>query len=148
MKNSFLRKDIKIDALKGVIYCGVNKIKNIFRSIKTKLFGDKNLLTAILVTSLFWVSVWGIDEVKDTEKHTKLKTEHSMLVTNYNALYKVCENLEENNVKLQKIIRDQGIMLHKAENFINEQKKIIEELSKRLYSTENGTRSWALYEER
>ena len=121
MKNSFLRKDIKTDALKGVIYYRVNKIKNIFRSVKTKLFGDKNLLTAILVTSLFWVSVWGIDEVKDTEKHTKLKTEHSMLVTNYNALYKVCENLEENNVKLQKIIRDQGIMLHKAENFINEQ---------------------------
>ena len=124
MKNSFLRKDIKIDALKGVIYCRVNKIKNIFRSIKTKLFGDKNLLTVILVTSLFWVSVWGIDEVKDTEKHTKLRTEHSMLVTNYNSLYKVCQNLEENNVKLQKIIRDQGIMLHKAENFINEQKKI------------------------
>ena len=148
MKNSFLRKDIKIHALKGVIYYRVNKIKNIFRSVKTKLFGDKNLLTAILVTSLFWVSVWGIDEVKDTEKHIKLKTEHSMLVTNYNNLYKVCQNLEENNVKLQKIIRDQGIMLHKAENFINEQKKIIEELSKRLYSTQNGTAGWAYNEER
>ena len=63
-------------------------------------------------------------------------------------MYKVCQNLEENNVKLQKIIRDQGIMLHKAENFINEQKKIIEELSKRLYSTQNGTEGWAYNEER
>jgi len=38
-------------------------------------------------------------------------------------------------------------MLHKAENFINEQKKIIEELSKRLYSTQNGTAGWAYNEE-
>lgn len=112
----------------------------------SKLSGNRNLLTSILVTSLFWVSLWAIDEVRDTEKYTKLKTEHSILITNYQALYKVCENLEENNVKLQVIIRDQGIMLHKAENFINEQKKVIEELSRRLYSTQNDTAGWASYE--
>ena len=146
VKSSFLRKEFSIKIIKGVINSEVNKIKKILSFVKTTLSNNKNSITVALVTSLFWVSIWGIDEVKDAERHTKLKTEHSMLIANYQALYKVCETLEENNVKLQVIIRDQGIMLHKAENFINEQKKVIEELSRRLYSTQNDTAGWASHE--
>ncbi len=148
MKNSFLKKEIKISTIKGVIKGKVNKIKKIIDRVKNALSENKNLITTFLIASLFWISLWAIDEVGDTEKHTKLKTEHSILIENFNSLVVTLREMEKQYVQLQKVIHQQGIIIHKAENALMEQKKIIEDLTRRLYSTENDTRSWASHEKR